>query len=307
MRILLPALLASLTLATTARAETSAPTDVGCFGADPVLPGAVPANVSGIPIVGNVSLVSASLLAPDGTVVSDTLVDQGTYSVLAIDKPLTPGLTYTLRWSDSCVGLQTRSFLVTDAVALPESAGSLTVGPQAFDFFNGACDAFGRPFLQLHRPVSFDAAKELATLISMSRVELVVDGELVTRLSPGQFSGSVGRISQSCPTEPSKRVVRARVVLPNGPTIESAPMNVEITCPDTPPRPCGSPDPDAVTEPPPSEDPPPKGPEATPGGDEPERSAAYGCASSRGATGGVELVAIALAMGLAARSTRRRR
>jgi hypothetical protein len=298
-RFILPAIAASFVVASTARAETSAPIDTGCFGAEATVPPTLPANVPGIPFNGSVGAVTASLLAPDGTVVSDRIVtDGGGISVLAIDKELTPGTTYTVRWSDACDGMRTKSFVATAVVAFAKSAGTLSAGETNTGFFNGRCNGLGQAIFTVDRSLRFTAAADLEPFLAIARTELRInDVARFTSVTPYKPGMTVGSAGNSCPGDPLTHTLVLRVFIPNGPTIDSDLLTTEVACPAEPPGPCvADPEPD------------PESPEVnnnapTPPG-EAERAPHYGCTSSRGATTQVGMLMIAVAMALATRRSR---
>ena len=294
-RFTLPLIASLILVAGSARAETAPPWDSGCASGEPVLAVSVPANIGAIPFLASPGVITASLLAPDGTEVATNLVSDGEGdALLNITGELEAGKTYTLRWSDSCDGLRTRTFNVTPAIAMPSSAGDATLG--ALDFENFAsCTSAGKPIGDARRAIHLAPSEELAPLLSMANVDLIIDGNPWSAGANrwgGSTSGLVGRVSRSCPAASITHSAAVRVRLPNGTVLETKPLSVELVCPDFPPpgRSC-----DERATPGPAEPDPEARAPITP--DEEPRAGAYGgCTAGTGATTGMELVLVGLAM-----------
>jgi hypothetical protein len=311
MRITPAVVVTLLAITGSARAETAAPWDSGCESADAYVPETLPANVTGIPIFGRVDVVSASLLAADGTVVPTDLVrdelSSAAHSVLVPRAPLTVGVKYTVRWSDECVAYRLKSFVATAAIPLPSEAG-LAVAGEYSGYFGGKCDSLGRPVMTRNRAILFAHSPGVTPWLSISDVDLLVDGAKVEWTAYENWGrhkdGAVaGYLSRSCPGPTQTRHVQVRVRLPNGPTFVTPTLSVELACLDAPPGACSA-------EPPPAADagPAPVGSEGDPGSSpnqgSGEDTVRYGCHYSSGQVGGALWV-----MGIAAAvsAVRRRR
>ncbi|MGZ3455188.1 MAG: hypothetical protein ACXVEF_36625 [Polyangiales bacterium] len=234
------------------QAETGVPYDACASGSDAVVPSSVPANLPGLAITGGVEVTDVSLLAPDGTEVPTTVTGTLYEKIVKIDGTLVEGDTYTIRWSDTCEGMQTKSFTATASVPLPSSAGIASAGELKNDLYYGMCDESGDPILQAQRYVNWTPAPELIPFLPVLRVQLVVDG------APSYFYGHTwgswndtkpaGGFFLACPNIPLTRAAKVIAELPGGPTLSTPAAMVTISCPDAPPTPCGepaSPDPDA--------------------------------------------------------------
>jgi hypothetical protein len=298
------AIVAALVLsAGAARAETgvvnfdTAPFD-SCIETRVALPLVIPANVAGIPILAPSDRVTASLVEFDGSEFPTRLVPDerapANFSILTFEKPLEPGKNYTLKWDDTCSGMRTQTFRVEVAAPLPTLAGTVAAGAVRRDPFKGRCDEQGRPVINMYRSVVFLPSEELTPFLGVASVDFTVVGKGTTPAAGwGDFTSasSIGEIPQSCPSAPTKTVVVARVHLPAGPTISTVSTEIELACPAIDePLSCGEPEASSAAPPASADD---------------TEAPAYGCATSSAASGGVEVVLIALALALGARSKRR--
>jgi hypothetical protein len=234
------AVVAFFALTGSARAETAAPWDTGCDFAEAVVPGALPANVTGIPILGPVDMITASLLAADGTVVDTKLLPDemsgGAHSILVPLAALTVGQTYTVRWSDECSGYRTKTFVATASIPLPSTAGTAVVTDYGYENI-GNCDTLGRPILTRSRSVFLLASPDMKPWLAISDVDLIVDGAVYdsgrTHTWGSHVDGvAVDQLHLSCPGPTENHQFAVRIRLPNGPTFSTPNAPVQLACLD---------------------------------------------------------------------------
>ena len=275
-------------IASRVRAETGVPWDTTppCASAEPVIAATLPANVPGFVFRGGATDVS--VMALDGTAIPITLAEpDGGYMVVGLDASLTEGEQYTLQWSDECTSGRTRSFTATAPRPLPTTAGTLSATRRSDALY---CDAAGRPEGFVTADLRLNESTELLPFLDVAAVDIVAEGDpsFVTGSTYGAASSDVvGVIGQKCPFGPREFLVHARVRIPNGPTVDTAAIDVSLPCPTTcMERPVGTvPDAGASDA--------GGGPAANEGDDTVTASCAAGSSATTGAS--VSLVAMVLA------------
>lgn len=298
---------ALLLIPTRARAETGVALEDtsydACDAVDAVVPSALPANVPGIPVLGSVDTTTASLLAADGTVIPTALIADLTRSgtsILVIKATLTPGVTYSVRWTDGCSGYRVKSFLAEKIVEFPATAGTAYAGDEQYGGFAGSCDELGQPRMSVARSIFLKASPELTPFLAISTAELVVEGTGKAAATVGFYPGGytpgarIGAVDHRCPTSADAgSIVSVRIRIPYGPTLVTPLITVRFACPVVPPAPCTPPagvDPEAGANDDMNDD----------GAD----VARYGCATKRTGSSGVEWVFVLLSAFALRRATR---
>jgi hypothetical protein len=171
---------------------------------------------------------------------------------LALSESLVSDTTYTLRWSDGCSG-GTRTFTTTASVALPISAGTVSVGDlkSAPPYCIG-----GKPASPTHREVYFAEDPSVVPFLPFAKVDVLVDGKFDGYAGKpfGHYKetdATVGNVQQACPAAPRTIRIAVQVKIAGGPTLITPEITTELRCLEEYPGGCpdtGVVDPDPVED-----------------------------------------------------------